>query len=241
MTAWSASVTVSAGGFDLALSIEGDDTPVALIGPNGSGKTTALRAIAGAVAVSDARVEIGNRVLDCTEREIHVPMQDRGIGYVPQGYGLFPHLTVMENVEFGLTVGARRDSATSRTERVGAMLSRLGCESLAHRRVDRLSGGEQQRVALARALVMEPDMLLLDEPLAALDATRRRAVRLFLAEQLSAFGRPCILVTHDVRDVLALGATVVVLEEGAVSQTGSLEALRTSPASDFVREFVATD
>lgn len=241
MTAWSASVTVSAGGFDLTLSIEGDDTPVALIGPNGSGKTTALRAIAGAVAVSDARVEIGNRVLDCTEREIHVPMQDRGIGYVPQGYGLFPHLTVMENVEFGLTVGARRDSATSRTERVGAMLSRLGCESLAHRRVDRLSGGEQQRVALARALVMEPDMLLLDEPLAALDATRRRAVRLFLAEQLSAFGRPCILVTHDVRDVLALGATVVVLEEGAVSQTGSLEALRTSPASDFVREFVATD
>ena len=162
MTAWSASVTVSAGGFDLTLSIEGDDTPVALIGPNGSGKTTALRAIAGAVAVSDARVEIGNRVLDCTEREIHVPMQDRGIGYVPQGYGLFPHLTVMENVEFGLTVGARRDSATSRTERVGAMLSRLGCESLAHRRVDRLSGGEQQRVALARALVMEPDMLLLD-------------------------------------------------------------------------------
>jgi molybdate transport system ATP-binding protein len=241
MTAWSASVTVSAGGFDLALSIEGDDTPVALIGPNGSGKTTALRAIAGAVAVSDARVEIGNRVLDCTEREIQVPMQDRGIGYVPQGYGLFPHLTVMENVEFGLTVGARRDRATSRTERVGAMLSRLGCESLAHRRVDRLSGGEQQRVALARALVMEPDMLLLDEPLAALDATRRRAVRLFLAEQLSAFGRPCILVTHDVRDVLALGATVVVLEEGAVSQTGSLEALRTSPASDFVREFVATD
>lgn len=241
MTAWSASVTVSAGGFDLALSIEGDDTPVALIGPNGSGKTTALRAIAGAVSVSDARVEIGNRVLDCTEREIHVPMQDRGIGYVPQGYGLFPHLTVMENVEFGLTVGARRDSATSRTERVGAMLSRLGCESLAHRRVDRLSGGEQQRVALARALVMEPDMLLLDEPLAALDATRRRAVRLFLAEQLPAFGRPCILVTHDVRDVLALGATVVVLEEGAVSQTGSLEALRTSPASDFVREFVATD
>ena len=84
-------------------------------------------------------------------------------------------------------------------------------------------------------------MLLLDEPLAALDATRRRAVRLFLAEQLPAFGRPCILVTHDVRDVLALGATVVVLEEGAVSQTGSLEALRTSPASDFVREFVATD
>ena len=241
MTAWSASVTVSAGGFDLALSIEGDDTPVALIGPNGSGKTTALRAIAGAVAVSDARVEIGNRVLDCTEREIHVPMQDRGIGYVPQGYGLFPHLTVMENVEFGLTVGARRDSATSRTERVGAMLSRLGCESLAHRRVDRLSGGEQQRVALARALVMEPDMLLLDEPLAALDTTRRRAVRLFLAEQLSAFGRPCILVTHDVRDVLALGATVVVLEEGAVSQTGRLEALRTSPASDFVREFVAPD
>lgn len=241
MTAWSASVTVSAGGFDLTLSIEGDDTPVALIGPNGSGKTTALRAIAGAVAVSDARVEIGNRVLDCTEREIHVPMQDRGIGYVPQGYGLFPHLTVMENVEFGLTVGARRDSATSRTERVGAMLSRLGCESLAHRRVDRLSGGEQQRVALARALVMEPDMLLLDEPLAALDATRRRAVRLFLAEQLSAFGRPCILVTHDVRDVLALGATVVVLEEGAVSQTGRLEALRTSPASDFVREFVAPD
>ena len=150
MTAWSASVTVSAGGFDLALSIEGDDTPVALIGPNGSGKTTALRAIAGAVAVSDARVEIGNRVLDCTEREIHVPMQDRGIGYVPQGYGLFPHLTVMENVEFGLTVGARRDSATSRTERVGAMLSRLGCESLAHRRVD--------RQGLRRARLLEHDV-----------------------------------------------------------------------------------
>ena len=146
--------------------------------------------------------------------------------------------SVQENVEFGLANSPNRYRVEDRRQRAGAVLSELGCAPLAERRVDRLSGGEQQRVALARALVLDPDLLLLDEPLAALDATRRRSVRRVLAERLEAFGRPAILVTHDVRDVIALGATVVALDGGRVIQRGSLDELRRSPASDFIAEFL---
>lgn len=238
MTTWHASVATHVGGFALDLTIDGDTTPVALIGPNGSGKTTTLRAIAGAIAVERGSIRVGEHVLEHTDRGIHVPIEHRRVGYVPQGYGLFPHLTVQENVEFGLANSPDRYRVEDRRQRAGAVLSELGCAPLAERRVDRLSGGEQQRVALARALVLDPDLLLLDEPLAALDATRRRAVRHVLAERLEAFGRPAILVTHDVRDVIALGATVVALDGGQVIQKGSLEELRQSPASDFIAEFV---
>ena len=119
-----------------------------------------------------------------------------------------------------------------------AALEELECAHLADRSVDHLSGGEAQRVALARALVIEPHILLLDEPLAALDATARRSVRDFLARRLRELGRPSIVVTHDVRDVAALDAEVCVLEGGRITQRGRIDALRADPASDFVAEFV---
>lgn len=238
MIGWRVDVQARFEGFELDVSLQGDARPLAVVGPNGSGKTTLLRAIAGAVPVTHAHVEIGKTVLESTEPGIHVPIELRRVGYVPQGYGLFPHLTVLENVEFGLSTGPDRPPAETRRTRALEMLIELDCKPLANRHVDRLSGGEQQRIALARALVLEPDLLLLDEPLAALDATRRRAVRHFLAERLQTFGRPSIIVTHDVRDVVALNANIVVLEKGHVVQQGSLASLRQAPVNDFIAEFI---
>ena len=170
MIVWRADVQARFEGFELDVSLQGDARPLAVVGPNGSGKTTLLRAIAGAVPVTHAHVEIGKTVLESTEPGIHVPIELRRVGYVPQGYGLFPHLTVLENVEFGLSTGPDRPPAETRRTRALEMLIELDCKPLANRRVDRLSGGEQQRIALARALVLEPDS-------AAARRTTRRAGR----------------------------------------------------------------
>lgn len=235
---WSATMRASLDAFDLDVAIEGDAGVLALVGPNGSGKTTVLRLLAGAVQADDARIEVGDRVLAHAAEAVVVPMERRRVGYVPQGYGLFPHLSVIDNVAFGLSTWPHRLARPERHARAQRMLDELECGALAPRRIDGLSGGEQQRIALARALVLEPDLLLLDEPLAALDATTRRRVRRFLAEHLPRIGRPCVLVTHDVRDVEALASEVVVLERGRVLQRGTLEQLRREPGSDFVAEFV---
>ncbi|HJL03588.1 MAG TPA: ATP-binding cassette domain-containing protein [Polyangiaceae bacterium LLY-WYZ-15_(1-7)] len=231
--AWSAAIRAELGAFMLDVELEGDARPLALVGPNGSGKTTLLRALAGAVRPRAGTIRVGDALLFDEERGVDVPMERRRVGYVPQGYGLFPHLDALGNVAFGLRLGRRE-----RERRARAMLEELGCGGLARRPVGRLSGGERQRVALARALVLEPGLLLLDEPLAALDAIHRRAVRRLLAERLRAYGRPAILTTHDARDIAALGARVAVLEGGRVVQEGELEALRAAPANEFVAELV---
>ncbi len=238
MSPWRAEVRARAGDFTLDVALEGDARPLALVGPNGSGKTTLLRVLAGAVRPEAAEIEIDGAVLHSSARGVEVPIEHRRVGYVPQGYGLFPHLSVLDNVAFGLSTGARRVDRRARHERARAVLDQLGVGALGPRLPGGLSGGEQQRVALARALVIEPALLLLDEPLAALDATARRAIRGFLAEHLRAFGRPCVIVTHDVRDVAALDLQVCVLEGGRVVQRGDLAALRAAPATDFVAEFV---
>ncbi len=238
MTLWRASVQAQLGDFDLDLSLKGDDGVLALVGPNGSGKTTFLRLLVGAVPASRAAIEVGGVTLADSERGVDTPIERRRVGYVPQGYGLFGHLSALDNVAFGLSTWPHRMAKAQRHDKARAILEELGCTGLAERNVRSLSGGEQQRIALARALVLEPDLLLLDEPLAALDATTRRTVRRFLAERLRAFGRPTILVTHDVRDVVALDASVAVLERGRLLQEGDLDALRATPASDFVAEFV---
>ncbi len=235
---WTATIQAELDSFGLDVSLRGDADVLALVGPNGSGKTSVLRLLAGAVAPARAEIEVGDQVLASTSRGIDVPIERRRIGYVPQGYGLFPNLSAIDNVAFGLSTWPHRLAKTERHARAQRMLDELDCGGLAQRRIERLSGGEQQRIALARALVIEPNLLLLDEPLAALDATTRRTVRRFLAEHLPAFERPCVLVTHDVRDVEALAARVVVLEQGRVLQQGTLEDLRKAPASDFVAEFV---
>lgn len=238
MSGWRATLRVGIGSFVLDAALDGGAQPLALIGPNGSGKTTVLRAVAGAIPVERAEIAVGEHVLESTDQDLHVPMERRRIGYVPQGYRLFPHLDVKDNVAFGLSTGALRRPVAERRARAIHVLDELGCADLADRRVDGLSGGERQRVALARALALDPQLLLLDEPLAALDATRRRSVRRALADHLASFGKPAVIVTHDVRDVAALGATVVALEGGRVVQRGSLDEVSARPATDFVAEFV---
>ncbi len=239
MSGWQAAIRVTVGTLNLDVDLNGEAAPIALVGPNGSGKTTLLRVIAGALAPEAAEIRVGDSMLVSAQRGIDRPMEDRRIGYVPQGYRLFPHLSVLDNVAFGLSTGRRKRPRRERHQRAHALLAELGCGSLAGRRVTELSGGEQQRVALARALVVDPELLLLDEPLAALDATTRRTVRTFLADRLREFGRPSIIVTHDVRDVAALNARVYVLEGGQVVQSGTVVDLRARPATDFVAEFAA--
>ncbi|MDH5674111.1 MAG: ATP-binding cassette domain-containing protein [Myxococcales bacterium] len=238
MSAWSAAVVVRLDGFKLDVELAGSDGVTVLIGPNGSGKSTLLRAMAGAVDVERAEVRVGGELLASASKGIELPMEQRRLGYVPQGYGLFPHLSAVDNVAFGLCCGPGRLPRARRRRRAGELLEELGCGGLANRRVFELSGGEQQRVALARALASDPRLLLLDEPLAALDVRVRRKTRAWLGSWLSRAGRPALLVTHELRDIPD-GALVCVLEEGRLTQRGSVSELRASPATEFIEELLA--
>jgi molybdate transport system ATP-binding protein len=235
---WRVRVRTRAGALSLDVDLAGGAAPLALIGANGSGKTTLLRVIAGAHAPLGGEIVVRGVTLYSDAQQVDLPSEARGVGYVPQGYGLFPHLSVLDNVAFGLPAGRSRQARVARRARACDMLESLACAHLADRRPDLLSGGERQRVALARALVIEPGILLLDEPLAALDAAGRRSVRDFLAARLRAARVPSIVVTHDVRDVVALDAEVCVLDRGAIVQRGDVASLRAAPASAFVEEFM---
>ena len=238
---WSVNIRMQLGALELDVSLAGDETPLAIIGPNGSGKTTLLRTIAGAYRAEAGSIRLGEEIAFDTEQGIDRPPEQRKVGYVPQGYGLFPHLSVLDNVAFGL-MARRAEVEREQAHRAArVLLEQMGSEHLAERRPKMLSGGEQQRVALARALMTEPAMLLLDEPLSALDASARRSVRAYLAAHLEKRAAPTIVVTHDVRDVVALGASVVVLEAGKIVQKGQPQELAAEPATEFVAEFFATD
>ncbi len=235
---WTVHVQASAGGFHLDARVEGEAAPVVIIGPNGSGKTTLLRVIAGAYRPRSGRIRLGDHIVFDSEAGVSVAPEQRRIGYVPQGYGLFPHLTVLDNVAFGLAGGPHRRPRPERRRIAAGLLADVKCAQLAPRYPATLSGGEKQRVALARALLPAPEMLLLDEPLAALDVTARRGLRAYLARHLAQRTRPAIVVTHDPRDVLALGAPLVyALEEGRVVQTGPPRHLAADPATGFIAEF----
>jgi ABC-type sulfate/molybdate transport systems ATPase subunit len=232
---WQVTIEMRLGSFDLAVDIGGDDAPVALIGPNGSGKSTLLRAIAGAHRPGRGTIRFGDdRVFDASAG-IDLPPERRGVGYVPQGYGLFPHLSALENVAFPWI--ARGVSRHERRHAALRLMERMGCAHLADRAPARLSGGEQQRVALARVLTIDPRMLLLDEPLAALDAPSRRAVRAYLAAHLAERRCPALVVSHEARDVHAISAVVHVIEGGRIVQRGPAEALARAPATEFVAAF----
>jgi ABC-type sulfate/molybdate transport systems ATPase subunit len=232
---WHVAVRMRLGVLDLDVDIQGGDAPVALIGPNGSGKTTLLRTIAGVHRPHGGFIRVGDERVFDAECGVDMAPEARHVGYVPQGYGLFPHLSAVDNVAFswiarGLPRAERRRAALE-------LMERMGCAQLADRAPTELSGGEQQRVALARALSVDPKMLLLDEPLAALDAQARRAVRSYLAEHLAARPGPAIVVSHEARDVWALGADVHAIEAGRIVQSGTAEALAKSPATEFVAAF----
>ncbi len=204
--------------------------PLALVGPNGAGKTTVLNVLAGHLAVGSGSILLGGRDI------VDLAPEARRVGLVFQDFLLFPHLTVTDNVAYGIRMrGARRSAA-----RAAALpwLERFELGALAGRYPHELSGGQAQRVALARALAAEPDALLLDEPMAALDVEIRDEVRAELAAHLRDFAGPTVVVTHSAADVAALAADVVVLERGAITQRGSWAQLRAAPATPYVRRLV---
>ena len=208
-----------------------------LFGPSGSGKTTALRCIAGLERPDRGYIRFGNETWFDSERGIFVPPQKRRVGYLFQDYALFPHLTVAKNIGYGLRGISRAERALA----VERMMSVLGLTCLANRYPSQISGGQQQRVALARAVVCRPRMLLLDEPLSALDAPTRDQLRGQLRHSLEELRTPGLLVTHDRMDALALGDYMVVLEDGRVCQSGPVQEVFSKPADLSVARIVGVD
>jgi molybdate transport system ATP-binding protein len=234
----SAQLRGRAGTLALDVELELDQRPLVLVGPNGAGKTSLLLFLLGVLQPEAGRIQLGERVLFDARAGIDVPLEARQLGYVPQDYALFPHLTVRENLEFALRSSGVRGGEVG--ERALRMLCDLELAELAERRATALSGGEKQRVALARALSVRPRALLLDEPLAAFDVAARRETRAFLSDYLQRLELPTLVVTHDGADARALGDRIAVLEAGRIVQIGSWAELGAQPKSDFVREFLST-
>ena len=203
---------------------------VALMGASGSGKTTTLRMVAGYEPPDSGRVWLEGK--DITARAPRV----RGFGMVFQHYALFPHMTVGQNVAFGLE--ARGVAKAERSARAAAALANVGLDGAAPRAIQSLSGGEQQRVALARALVIEPPVLLLDEPLSNLDPNLRRSTRNELRATLRRLGLTALFVTHDQEDAFAVADRVALMENGRLLQVGAPEELHDNPVSRAVAEFI---
>ena len=212
---------------------------VVLLGPNGAGKTTLLRALAGLVPLRRGRVVVDGVVLDDVATGDHVPTERRPVGFVFQDYLLFPHLSALENVAFGLR--ARGLAKAEARQRAAAWLERVGLAAHTGSRPRALSGGQAQRVAVARALVSDPRLLLLDEPLAALDAATRTEVRRDLRRHLASFDGTRLLVTHDPLEAIALADRLVVLEAGRVTQTGTPAEISAQPRSRYVAELVGVN
>jgi len=209
---------------------------VALLGPSGSGKTSLLRVVLGFLAPDTGVVRVDGEAVSANGRILRAP-EERGVAMVFQDLALWPHLTVAGNLDFGLV--ARGVPRPERLVRVGSMLSLVGLAERARAHPGELSGGERQRVAIARALVLEPKALLLDEPLSNLDGPLKRELMLLLSELLVERRVPSLYVTHDVQEAAALGDRLTVLEAGRIVQEGSLETLRTAPATAFVRGVMA--
>jgi molybdate transport system ATP-binding protein len=235
-----AQLKVALGTLELDVDLEvGEGEVVALLGPNGAGKTSVLRALAGLLPIDTGRVTLDEVVLDEPATGAWVPTERRPIGFVFQDYVLFPHLTVLENVAFGLRARSpRKGDARTRAMRC---LSETGLESVAAARPAQLSGGQRQRVALARALATNPRLLLLDEPLSALDASTRAEVRRDLKHHLSTFDGLRLLVTHDPLEAVTLADRLVVLEHGAVVQAGRPLDVTARPRSRYVADLVGVN
>ena len=230
-----ASVATRRGSLDLAVDLQvGDGEVLAVLGPNGAGKSTLLRVLAGLL-----RPDAGTVVVDGTtwdDGTMHLPPHRRPLGVVFQDSLLFPHLSVGDNVAFGLrTRGMRK--AQARTA-AAAWLTQVGLDGLDDWQPGRLSGGQAQRAALARALVGDPALLLLDEPLSALDARTRLTVRAELRRHLAEFGGSTVLVTHDPVDAMALADRVLVVEDGRVVQAGTPAEVNRRPRTDYVARLV---
>ena len=200
------------------------------LGPTGAGKTVVLEAIAGMIPVTSGRIFINGR--DMTR----VPPEGRGIGIVYQDYALFPHLTVLENIRYGLRYHPSANDSSKM--KVKDLMAQLGIESLAERAITHLSGGEKQRVALARALVVKPSVLLLDEPLSALDPNFREEIREVLKELNHSLNTTFLMVTHDFAEALFLSRRTAIIHQGRIEQTGPVMEVFRKPSTPFVADFV---
>jgi molybdate transport system ATP-binding protein len=215
---------------DLRLAVAPGEV-VALLGPNGAGKTTALRVLAGLLPLTSGHVDLDGQALDDAAGQF-VPPERRSVGVVFQDYLLFPHLSALENVAFGpRSRGASRDRSR---EIAGQWLARVGLADQARSRPRQLSGGQAQRVALARALATDPALLLLDEPLAALDARTRLETRAQLYRHLAEHPGPTLVITHDPLDALVLADRLVIIEDGAVIQEGDAATVTADPRTEYV-------
>lgn len=209
---------------------------LALVGPNGAGKSSCVQVLAGLLPLDRGELWLGGERLEAPAAGHRVPAEQRGVGYLPQEPLLFPHRSVLDNVAFGLQARGL-GKAVARTE-AQAWLARVGIADLSLRRPRELSGGQAQRAALARALAPSPRLLLLDEPLAAVDASARLALRHELARHLASFAGPRVLVTHDAVDAFVLADRIAVLEQGRVVQVGTAADIGQRPRSRYVADLV---
>lgn len=216
---------------DAELTVEDGET-LALLGSNGAGKSTILKLLAGLMKPDEGRIELGGLVLSDTAKRIFRPAEERRVGYMFQNYALFPHMTARENIAYGLLMQKlpKRDCAL----RVGELLETLGLSEVADEPVTKLSGGQRQRTALARALAPHPALLLLDEPLSALDSKTQEKLRQELASVIRQEDIPCILVTHSILDTLAVADRTAVIERGRITAIGTPEEIVHNPAYGFV-------
>ncbi len=220
---------------DLDLEV-GDGEFMCLLGPSGCGKTTTLRMIAGLEHLTAGEIRIGTETVDSVDANIFVPPERRRLGLVFQSYALWPHLTIERNTDFGLRL--RKVPKAEREERVRSVMRTLGIEAYRDRYPSQLSGGQQQRVALARMLAVNPEVLLLDEPLSNLDARLRLEMRAELKRLHSEFKTTIVFVTHDQWEAMTLATTIAVMRDGRLQQVGTPDDIYDRPANRFVAEFV---
>lgn len=232
-----ANIFVRQGEFTLEAEFQiAEGEVLAVLGPNGSGKSTLLRTICGLQPIDRGRITIDGRIVDDAESETFVMPEHRHTGVVFQDHSLFANLTALENIAFGLR--ARRVPRAAARSTAARWLDRIGLDDLAGSKPSRLSGGQAQRVALARALAMEPRLLLLDEPMSALDVRAGAEMRRDLRAHLDDRPITTLLITHDPVDAFALADRVMVIEEGRVTQTGSLDHVTTHPRSRHIADMV---
>ncbi|HZE61269.1 MAG TPA: ABC transporter ATP-binding protein [Burkholderiales bacterium] len=220
------------------------DVPVGklftLLGPSGCGKTTTLRSIAGLERPLLGEISVGDDVVYSSARGVFVPPNQRGLGMVFQSYAIWPHMTVFENAAFPLRVGRKRLSRQKIDQRVMRVLQTVDLQEMAQREATKLSGGQQQRLALARALVMEPRLLLLDEPLSNLDAKLRERMRFELKRLQRELGITTVYVTHDQSEALALSHSIAVMNKGRIEQIGPPREIYERPVNQFVADFIGS-
>ena len=227
------------GGVELDIDLVAEAGKVtALLGPNGAGKTTLLRAVAGTIGLDRGSIVLAGKVLDEPPR-CFVPSEDRQLGVVHQDHLLFPHLSALDNVAFGPRCRGQSKALARRSAL--ELLEAVGLGEQARQRPRSLSGGQAQRVALARALALDPVALLLDEPLAALDAATRVEVRRELRRHLVGFAGPTVLITHDAVDAMALADRVAVMENGRITQVDTLAEVMARPRSRYVADLIGTN